>query len=118
MNTRLFDQWLEANRAAWAPAILWQEITADAAQKAVRHGLAVAQDYVEFGTRNAQLLGEVKDPPKWAAEQGKIASEFGQKMVERTADYLKFAKETQDALGQVAETAAKTAADAFTAKAA
>lgn len=118
MNARLFDQWVEANRAAWAPAIRWQEAAAETAQKAVEQGLAVAQDYVEFGARNAQLLGEVKEPPKWMAEQGKLNAEFGQKMMTRTADYLKFAKETQDAFGQIAEAAVKTQAEAFTAKAA
>ncbi len=118
MNARLFDQWVETNKAAWAPVVRLQEITAEAAQKAVEQSLAVAQDYVEFGTRNAQLLGEVKDPPKWVAEQGKLASELGQKMVARSADYLKFAKETQETLGQVAEAAIKTATEAFTAKAA
>lgn len=118
MNTRLFDQWLEANRAAWVPLTRWQEVTAEAAQKAAEQGLAMAQDYVEFGTRNAQLLAEVKDPPKWMAEQSKLTAEFGQKMVGRTADYLKLAKDTQEALGQIAETAAKNAGEAFTAKAA
>lgn len=110
MNADLFGQWVETNRAAWVPVVRWQEVTAETTQKAVAQGLAVAQDYVEFGTRNAQLLGEVKDPSRWALEQGKLASEFGQKMVSRTADYLKFALETQDAFGQITETLAKTAA--------
>jgi hypothetical protein len=118
MNARLFDQWLEANRVMTAPAVRWQEITAEAAQKLVQHNLAVAQDYVEFGTRNAQLLGEVKEPSKWVAEQGKLASEFSLKMVERTADYFKHAKETQESLVNLAETTAKTVAEAFTPKAA
>ena len=119
MNARLFDQWVETNRAILAPVVRWQEITADAAQKAAQQSLELAQEYVEFGARNAQLLGEVKDAkdaPKWAAEQGKLASEFGLKLVSRAADSFKLAKDTQEALGQVAEAAAKTVADAFVAK--
>lgn len=117
MSTQLFDQWLEANRAALAPVARFQEIAAEATQKLVSHNLAVAQDYVAFGTRQFQIFGEVKDPQKLVAEEGQVAAEFGQKLVDRTGDFFKVAKETQDAFGAWAQSAAKTAADAFAAKA-
>lgn len=107
MNTRLFDQWVEANKAALAPVVRWQEIAAETAQKLVQHNLAVGKDYVEFGTRQLQLLGEVKDPQKFAAEEGKLAAEFGQKLVDRTGDFFKVAKEAQEAVGAWADQTAK-----------
>jgi hypothetical protein len=93
MSARLFDQWLEANRAILAPLAQWQEAAAETAQRLVRHNLAVARDCVEFGTRQMQLLNEVKDPQKWVAEESRIAAEFGQKLVDRTSDFFKAGKE-------------------------
>lgn len=118
MNTPLFNQWLEANKAALAPVVRFQEIAADTAQKLVQHNLAVAQDYVEFGTRQIQLFGEVKDPQKLVAEEGRIAAEFGQKLVDRTGEFFKFTKETQEVFGIWAQDSAKTAAESFAPKAA
>lgn len=116
MSTRPFDRWLEMNRAALAPVVHWREITAEAAQKAVQHGLAIAQDGVELGTRQVQLLAEAKDPPEWMAEEGRIASEFGQKLMNRASNYVKAARETQEDLAKLAETTAKAAMDSFAAK--
>ncbi|MGZ8217419.1 phasin family protein [Methylomagnum sp.] len=118
MNTRLFDQWLEANRAALAPVTAWQELAVGTAQKLAQHNLAITQDYVDFGSRQLQLLGEVKDPQKWVAEETKMAAEYGQKWVDRVGDFFKVAKETQDAVGVWADQTAKTAVNSFAAKAA
>ena len=117
MTTPLFDQLLEANRNAFAPIVRWQEVAAETAQKLVQHNLAVAKDYVEFGTRQWQLLGEAKDPQKWAAEESRIAAEFGQKLVDRTSEFFKVAREAQDAFGAWAQTAARTTTESFQAKA-
>jgi hypothetical protein len=102
MSTRLFDQWLE--------------ITAEAAQKAAQHGLAAGQDCVEFGTRHVRLLAEAKDPQEWMAEEARIVSEFGQKLVNRAGDGFKAARETQEALSELAETSTKAAMDYFAMK--
>lgn len=117
MNAQ-FNQWLEANRAAFAPVTAWQELAVDTANKLAQHNLAVAKDYVDFGTRQLDLLGEVKDPQKWAAEETKVATEFSQKLVDRSGDLFKLAKETQEAVGVWADQAAKTALNSFAAKAA
>lgn len=117
MNTP-FNQWLEANRAALAPVTAWQELAVDTANKLAQHNLAVARDCVDFGARQLNLLGEAKDPQKWAAEETKVAAEFGQTLVDRGGDFFKFAKETQEAVGLWADQAAKTALNSFAAKAA
>lgn len=118
MSTRLFDQWLEMNRAALAPATRWRDIATTATDKLVRHNLAVARDYVDFGLRQAQVLGDSKDPAVWASEGGKLSAEFGQTLVNRAGDYFGIVKETQAAFGELAESSAKAAVDAYTAKAA
>lgn len=115
MNTP-FNQWLEANRAALAPVTAWQELAVDTANKLAQHNLAVARDCVDFGARQLNLLGEAKDPQKWATEETKAAAEFGQTLVDRGGDFFKLAKETQDAVGAWADQAAKTALNPFAAK--
>lgn len=114
MNAYPFDQWVELNRAAMAPVIRFQELAADAAQKMLRYNLSVTQDCVDFGSRQIQLLGELKDPQKWGLETGKAVSEFNQKLVDRAADYFKVTKETQEAFGQWADTTVKAATERFT----
>jgi len=113
MNTRMFDQWVEMNQAAMAPLLRWREIAADATEKTLRHNLAVMQDCLEYGSRQMQVLGEVKDPQKWMAEGGKNASDFSLKMMGRAGDYFKLVKDSQEAVGAWTETTAKAAMDAF-----
>ncbi|MBM4202187.1 MAG: phasin family protein, partial [Gammaproteobacteria bacterium] len=72
MNTQVYDQWLEASRASMAPLMRWNEIATQSAEKCARYGLAVTQDCLDIGTRQLQLLGEVKDPQKWAVESSKL----------------------------------------------
>jgi hypothetical protein len=116
VSTGLFEQWLETNRAALAPAIRWQKIAAETGQKLIQHNLAVGKDYMDFSVRQLQLLGEIKDLQKWVAEESKIAVEFSQRLAERIDDFFKFAKDTQEAVDAWAEHAAKTAATSPAAK--
>lgn len=116
MNNPILDQWLEASRASLGPALRWQEIAADAAQKLIQHNLAVSRDALEYGNRQWQLLGEVKEPQKLATEGGKNATDFGRKMVDRGAEFFRIAKDTQDAVATWTDQSAKTAADSLSAK--
>ena len=118
MSTQLFDQWLEAGRAVMGPALRWQEIAADTAQKMVQHNLAVSRDVLEFSDRQWQLLGEAKEPQKLFADGNKNAVEFSRKLVDRTTDLFRVARETQEALATWSDQAAKTAAENFTPKSA
>jgi hypothetical protein len=97
MNTQLYDQWLEVNRAALAPIMRWNEIAAQSAEKYTRYGLAIAEDCLDVGTRQLQLYGEIKDPQKWAAESGKLVGELGRKLMTRATEGLEVAKEARDA---------------------
>lgn len=118
MNTRLFDQWVEMNQAAMAPILRWRDIATEATEKTMRHNLAVMQDCLEYGSRQMQVLGEVKDPQKLLAEGGKNASDFSLKMMSRTGDYFKLVKDHQEAVGVWAESTTKAAMDSFKANAA
>jgi len=109
MTTQTYDQWLEMSRAAMAPITRWQELASKTAEKVAEQSLLIAQDYVELGARQLQLMGEVKDPQKWAMEESKLVAEFGQKMVGRAGAYLKAARETRDEFTGWAETTAKAA---------
>ncbi len=101
------DNLIEMNRAAMAPIAKWNEIAQAATQKVVQHQLNVVQNCMDIGTRQVKLLGELKDPQKFGAEAVNLASELGQKMVERSSDYFMIVRETQEAVFQWAETLAK-----------
>jgi hypothetical protein len=107
MNTQLYDQWLEMNRAALGPMMRWSEIAAQSAEKCTRYSLAVAQDCLDVGARQMALIGELKDPQKWAAESSKLAGELGHKLMGRATEGLEVAKQTRAAFAalgaQVAE---------------
>jgi hypothetical protein len=111
-NRQVYDQWFEINRAALDPFLRWNEIAFSAAEKVTRRNLNVAQDYLDLGVRHLNLLCEVRDPDKWADEEGRLAAEFGQKIAGHAGDYLKVARETQDAFNQWANESAKQAAEA------
>lgn len=108
MNARLYDQWLEAT--FFAPVARWQEIAAETAQKHVQLNFTAGKDYIEYGTRQWQLLSEIKDPQKWASEVSKTSAEFSQKCVDHVGDFLKVTRETQEAISKwTKETAQSTA---------
>lgn len=110
-NRQWFDQWFEFNRTAASPLVRWNQIALESAEKLTRRNLQFAQDCLEVGVRQIDLIGEVRDPQRWADEEGKLVQEFGRKIVDHAGDYLKTAKETQDALAQWADSAAKEAAE-------
>lgn len=110
MNTQIYDQWLEMNRAAMGPMMRWSELAAQSAEKFARFGLAVTQDCVEIGTRQMQLAGEVKDPQKWITESSKLVGELGQKLMGRATEGLSVAKETRDTFAAWTAQAVESAA--------
>lgn len=113
-----YNQWLEINRAAMAPMLKWSELAATTADKLARQGLTVAQDLVDLGARQLQLAGEVKDPQKWAIEESKLLSEYGQKILGRAGDYLAISKDIRDSVANWAESTAKATAESMAPKAA
>lgn len=111
-------QWSDINRAALAPLLSWNELALQTADKLTRQGLALTQDIVELGARQLQLAGEVKEPQKWAVEEGKLLAEFGQKLATRSNDYLALSKEVSESVLQWGESTVKSAAEAVQPKAA
>ncbi|MCU0733996.1 MAG: phasin family protein [Methylotetracoccus sp.] len=112
-----YNQWLEMNRAAMAPMLQWSELAATTADKLARQGLTVAQDLLDLGARQMQLAGEVKDPQKWAVEESKLISEYGQKILGRAGDYLSISKDVRESVVSWAENTAKTTAESIKATA-
>lgn len=110
-NRGMINQWFEVNRSAFDPVLRWNEIALRAAEQVARHNLTLAQDYLDLGSRHFGLLCDVKDPQKWKDEEGKLVSEFGQKIVDHAGDYLKVAQETRDALNNLASDAARHLAE-------
>jgi phasin family protein len=111
-NRQMFDQWFELNRAALEPIMRWNEIAMRTAERVTRQNLNLAQDYLELGARQLNLLCEINDPQKWKNEESKLAAEFSQKIVDRAGDYLKTAQEARDALNNLASETAQQVAEA------
>lgn len=110
-SRQVYDQWFEMSRMAVDPLMRWNEIALQAAERVAKCNLAIAQDCLEMGTRQIQLNCETRDPDKWKDGEKKLISDFGQKIADHAADYLKVAKETQDALNEWASQAAKETAE-------
>lgn len=111
MDTQIYDKWLEMSKAAFVPFTRWNELATKTFDKATEQTLAVAKDYLDLGTKQLQIIGDVKDPQKWLAEESKLVSEFGQKMVGRAGEYFQVVKDTREAFTSWAETTAKSAAE-------
>ncbi|HYE37772.1 phasin family protein [Methylocaldum sp.] len=110
-NRQMYEQWFEMNRAAIDPLMRWNEIALQAAERVAKCNLAMAQDYLELGTRQAELSCEARDPEKWKDEEKKFVSEFGRKIVDHAGDYLTVARETQDAMNEWANQTARETAE-------
>jgi hypothetical protein len=109
-DRRPYDQWFDLNRAALEPFLRWNEIALGAAERLTRRNLSMAQDCIEAGVRQMNLMCEAKDQQQWEADERKLVSEFGQKLVEHAGDYLKVARETSQACKDWADEASRQAA--------
>ncbi len=104
-----FDQWVEFTKNATEPMMKLNEVSARVLEKAARQQFELAQEFIQLGNRQMQLLGEAKDPQKWAQEQAELASEFGKKLMARAQESVALATETQKEMTALAEKVAKTA---------
>lgn len=110
-NRRVYDQWLDFSRSIFEPVLRWNDIAFSAAERVTRRNLNMAQDYLDIGVRHMNALCDVKDPQKWREEEGRLAAEFSQKMVDHAGDYLRVVQETQHAFNDWANQAAQQAAE-------
>jgi histone H3/H4 len=110
-NRQTYEQWFELNRALLNPFMRWNEIALQAAERMARCNLSIAQDYIELGSRQMQLLCEARDPQKWRDEENKLVSELGQRMVDHASGYLTVAREAQDAFNDWAQQTARETAE-------
>ncbi len=109
MKEDVFEQWVQFTKNATEPMMKLNEVSARALEKVARQQFDLARDYVDMGNRQMQLLGEAKDPQKWAQDQAELASEFGKKLMARAQETAALATETQKEMTTLAEQVAKTA---------
>ena len=112
MKEDVFEQWVQFTKNATEPMMKFNEVSARALEKIARHQFDLAQDYVNLGNRQMQLLGEAKDPQKWAQDQAELASEFGKKLMARAQETMALATQTQKEMTDLAEKLAKSATPA------
>ena len=110
MKEDAFEQWVEFTKNATEPMLKLNEVSARALEKVARQQFDLARDYVELGNRQMQLLGEAKDPQKWAQDQAELASEFGKKLMARAQETVALATETQKEMTTLAEKVAQSGA--------
>jgi phasin family protein len=109
MKEQVFEQWINTSRAALQPVLKLTEITGQAMEQVAQQQLDLVREYMDLGARQLQVLGEAKDPQKWIAEEGKLAAEFGQKLVDRAEEFYRLAQVSQKAVVGWAEETAKVA---------
>ncbi len=109
MKEQLFEQWINTSREALQPVLKLSEITGQAMEQVAKQQLDLAREYMNLGARQMQILGEAKDPQKWVAAEGKLAAEFGQKLVDQAEEFYRVAQGTQKAVVGWAEENAKAA---------
>ena len=109
MNTEVFDEWVKLSKSAVEPMMKLNEITVSAMERVARQQLDVARDYLDLGTRQANILSKAESPEEMLAEQGQRVSEFGERLINRAQEFARIATETQQAVAGWAEEETKKA---------
>lgn len=107
MNTELFNEWAKLSKRAVEPMMKLNEITVAAMERVARQQLDVARDYLDLGARQASILSKADTPDDMLTEQGRLVSEFGERLINRAQEFARIATETQQAVANWAEEAAK-----------
>lgn len=105
MTNQAFDEWMKLSKSAVEPVMKLNEITVQAMERVARQQLDVARDYLDLGTRQAQIFGRSASPEELLTEQGKLVSEFGERLISRAQEFAKIASDTQQAVEGWAQTA-------------
>lgn len=109
MSNEVFEEWLKASKSAVEPMMRLNEITVRAMENVARQQLDVARDYLDLGTKQASILGNAERPEDLLTDQGQLVTEFGERLINRAQEFAKIATETQQAVADWAEEAAKKA---------
>jgi phasin family protein len=107
MQKEIFDEWLKLSKSAVEPMTRLNEITVRAMERVARQQLDVARDYLDLGTKQAGIMSSAQNPEDLLTEQGQLVSEFGERLINRAQEFAKIATETQQAVAEWAEDAAK-----------
>jgi phasin family protein len=116
MTNQPFDEWMKLSKRAVEPMMKLNEITVGAMERVARQQLDVARDYLDLGTRQAQILGSTQNPEQLLNEQGRLVSEFGERLISRAQEFVKIASETQESVASWAQQASSEATKAAPAK--
>lgn len=109
---------IEESKALFQPAIEFNKLAVEAWERVARHSYAVSGDYLEFAVQQLRLPAEVKGVGEYANKQSAAMQSFGEKMSQRTREFLELAKETQGKVVDLAENETKPARKASQKKAA
>ena len=118
MKNELFEQWMTMSKEAAEPMMKLNQLSAKAMEQVARQQLEIAQDYVDLGARQTELLLTAKDPQQWIAAQGELTGEFSKKLMGRTESFMKMSGETQKEMTDWAEQNAEKVKEKMNAKAA
>jgi len=105
MTNQPFEEWMKLSKSAVEPMMKLNAITVEAMEQVARQQLDVARDYLDLGTKQAHILGSSQRPEQLLAEQGKLVSEFGERLISRAQEFAKIASHTQDAVASWAQKA-------------
>jgi len=109
MKEQMFEQWINTSRAALQPVLKLTGITGQAMEQVAKQQLDLVRGYMDLGAQQMQVFGEAKDPQKLIAEEGKLAAEFGQKLVDQAEELYRLAQTSQKAILEWAEETATAA---------
>ena len=113
MANQVLNDWVELSKKASEPLLRFNEIAVKAYEQVARQQLEIARDYLDLGVKQASVMNTAQTPDALVAEQGKLATEFGEKLATRAQDLVKIAADAQQALsGWATETTGKTKAKA------
>jgi phasin family protein len=118
MQNELFEQWINISKEAAEPMMKLNQLSMKAMEQVARQQLEIAQDYIDLGVRQAELLQTAEGPQQWIAAQGDLTGEFSKKLMGRADSFMKLAGETQKEMTEWAEQNAEMVKEKMNAKAA
>ena len=109
MANQVFNDWVELSKQATGPLLQFNEIALKAYEQLAQQQLEIARDYLQLGVKQASVISVSSSPEALVAEQGKLATEFGEKLATRAQGVVKIAADTQQAIsGWATEATGKT----------
>ena len=98
MHGKSNSQWLDFSGRFVEPMINLNKIMINTAERLTSKQIDVAQDHFDFWHKQIKILAEIKDKPASLTEEGKLVAGYGNKIIERTDEFLQIASDTRQSL--------------------